>query len=257
MTRDRRRWTGLAATALAAIAAVSGCGSAPRAVAPERVIAPLASPPPSPTPSATPTRQVPPPPAVIATARGALTVFRSPTAAAPFERLGRRSMFGAPRSLLVTAQHAGWVQALLPHRPNGVRGWIPLSEVQLSTTPYRVQVLLRAHRVVLMRGDSVVLTTTVVTGKSLTPTPRGTFYVTDKVRVDAGQPWYGPWALALSAYSTKIAVFNGGDAEIALHGTNEPQLLGTSASHGCVRMPNAVITRLAHLVPLGTPVVIR
>jgi L,D-transpeptidase YbiS len=43
---------------------------------------------------------------------------------------------------------------------------------------------------------------------------------------------------------------------IYLHGTNQEQLLGTPASHGCIRMSNLDIIRLYELVPVGTEVVI-
>ena len=84
----------------------------------------------------------------------------------------------------------------------------------------------------------------------------GTFYVTDLVQVPRDQAAYGPYAFALSGYSPTLRSFDGGDAELALHGTNEPWLLGTSASHGCIRMSNAAIAELAQVLPLGTPVII-
>jgi hypothetical protein len=45
--------------------------------------------------------------------------------------------------------------------------------------------------------------------------------------------------------------------EIAIHGTDRPELLGQRVSHGCIRLsdPNAI--RLFHNVQVGTPVVIR
>jgi lipoprotein-anchoring transpeptidase ErfK/SrfK len=42
-----------------------------------------------------------------------------------------------------------------------------------------------------------------------------------------------------------------------MHGTSLPQLLGTRASHGCIRMENRVAARLARLVRAGTPVTVR
>ncbi|WP_338052762.1 L,D-transpeptidase [Protofrankia coriariae] len=41
---------------------------------------------------------------------------------------------------------------------------------------------------------------------------------------------------------------------IGIHGTNQPNLLGQDVSHGCIRVSNETITRLARLLPLGTPV---
>jgi lipoprotein-anchoring transpeptidase ErfK/SrfK len=67
---------------------------------------------------------------------------------------------------------------------------------------------------------------------------------------------YGQYAFGLSAFSNVLCHFGGGPREIGLHGTDEPQLLGTSMSHGCIRVNNSIIGRLAGILPLGTPVVI-
>jgi hypothetical protein len=42
----------------------------------------------------------------------------------------------------------------------------------------------------------------------------------------------------------------------ALHGTNKPETVGRSVSHGCVRLRNQDIARLYELVPVGTAVYI-
>jgi lipoprotein-anchoring transpeptidase ErfK/SrfK len=44
---------------------------------------------------------------------------------------------------------------------------------------------------------------------------------------------------------------------IGLHGANEPDLIGRSQSHGCVRLANWDVVRLAKFVEHGTPVAIR
>jgi hypothetical protein len=41
-----------------------------------------------------------------------------------------------------------------------------------------------------------------------------------------------------------------------IHGTNKPETVGRSVSHGCVRMLNQDIERLYEMVPVGTPVYI-
>jgi lipoprotein-anchoring transpeptidase ErfK/SrfK len=40
----------------------------------------------------------------------------------------------------------------------------------------------------------------------------------------------------------------------AIHGTNRPELIGRSVSHGCIRLKNEDIARLYELAPVGTPV---
>jgi lipoprotein-anchoring transpeptidase ErfK/SrfK len=44
---------------------------------------------------------------------------------------------------------------------------------------------------------------------------------------------------------------------VGIHGTNEPGLIPGRSSHGCVRVPNQAIVKLAHLMPVGTPLLIR
>jgi lipoprotein-anchoring transpeptidase ErfK/SrfK len=41
---------------------------------------------------------------------------------------------------------------------------------------------------------------------------------------------------------------------IYIHGTNQEHLIGTAASHGCVRLRNADMIALHHMVRAGTPV---
>jgi lipoprotein-anchoring transpeptidase ErfK/SrfK len=70
----------------------------------------------------------------------------------------------------------------------------------------------------------------------------------------------GPWALHLTAFSRVLHSYDGGPGRVALHGRSGPLLadpLGSAASHGCVRMDNRVISRLARLAGAGTPVEIR
>jgi lipoprotein-anchoring transpeptidase ErfK/SrfK len=67
---------------------------------------------------------------------------------------------------------------------------------------------------------------------------------------------YGPYAYGLSSHSDVLETFNGGDAEIGIHGNNDASVLGSDATNGCVRMDNDAITMLTRQLPLGTPVTI-
>jgi lipoprotein-anchoring transpeptidase ErfK/SrfK len=65
---------------------------------------------------------------------------------------------------------------------------------------------------------------------------------------------YGPIAFGTSAYS-RLSDWPGGGV-IGIHGTDQPGLIPGRVSHGCVRVPNRAIRRLARLVGVGTPVLI-
>ena len=43
----------------------------------------------------------------------------------------------------------------------------------------------------------------------------------------------------------------------AIHGTNQEWVIGTKASHGCIRMYNRQVLELYPQVPLGTMVITR
>lgn len=49
---------------------------------------------------------------------------------------------------------------------------------------------------------------------------------------------------------------NGRDTLFRIHGTNEPQSIGTAASSGCIRMLNEEVSELYEAVPLGTKVIV-
>jgi lipoprotein-anchoring transpeptidase ErfK/SrfK len=67
----------------------------------------------------------------------------------------------------------------------------------------------------------------------------------------------GPFALALSARSNVLREFEGGPGQIALHGRNNlGGVLGTAASHGCVRLSTVSIDWLAARIGPGTPTTI-
>jgi len=170
--------------------------------------------------------------------------------------LSAKTALGSPTTLLVLDQQDGWVDVALPSRPNGSTGWIAAADVQQSIDEVAVTVSLADHMLRVTRGGQLAVETPVAIGAPGTPTPTGHFFVTDVVETGKPQGAYGPFALGLSAHSDVLDQFAGGDGQIGIHGTNQPDSIGNSVSHGCVRLPNDVIEALAGAVPLGTPVTI-
>jgi lipoprotein-anchoring transpeptidase ErfK/SrfK len=146
----------------------------------------------------------------------------------------------------------GWLNVLLPVRPNGSTGWIRANDVEITSTPYHISVALSAHRLIVYSGTLVVLEDTVAVGASATPTPLGLFYIRALLKAPNPNTTYGPYAYGLSGYSETLEQFNGGDAEVGVHGNNDASVLGRNVSHGCIRMSNDAIKRLTHILPLGT-----
>lgn len=193
----------------------------------------------------------------MATAIGkVVTIYRAPRARKALLRLPNPEADGGPAVFLVKSRRPGWEQIYLPLRPNGRTGWVRDSQVGLTRDAYRVAVSLSAHRLTVTKNGVVVDREPAGVGTSSTPTPTGHFYLVELLmQADPGGV-YGPYAFGLSAFSDVLASFGGGPGQIGLHGTDDPSGLGTAVSHGCVRISNTAISRLAGILPLGTPVVI-
>jgi lipoprotein-anchoring transpeptidase ErfK/SrfK len=191
-----------------------------------------------------------------------LDVFDNPAAATPSRVLDNpwRVDPAVPAStvpqvfLVVARKPAGWVKVMLPIRPNGTTGWVRARDVTLSPLGFRIRVELRAHRITVLEHDRVRYQGPVAVGAPATPTPAGHYYIRVLIKAPDPRTVYGPYAYGLSSHSDALATFDGGDAEIGIHGNNDPSVLGHDATHGCIRIDNAEIADLAGVLPLGTPV---
>lgn len=186
-----------------------------------------------------------------------LQVLAEPNSTVTLALLSERTDFGSARVLLVEQVIDGWVEVELPIRPNETSGWVRADDVTLEEIDALVEVDLDARTITTWIDGDVVLETSVAIGSPANPTPTGTFFVTDKIETVDAASAYGPYALGLSAHSDTLTEFAGGDGQIGIHGTNAPDSIGEAVSHGCVRLPNELISVLATTLPLGTPVIIR
>ena len=151
--------------------------------------------------------------------------------------------------------HDTWYRIRLPILPNNSTGWVRARYVStLFEVRTHLYVNTRTFRATLKRDGVTVFKTIVGVGKSVWPTPRGEFYVRDKL-TGFGDPVYGPIAFGTSARSAVLTDWPGGGF-VGVHGTNEPGILPGRVSHGCIRMPNASILKLARLMPVGTPLTV-
>jgi lipoprotein-anchoring transpeptidase ErfK/SrfK len=171
-------------------------------------------------------------------------------------RLGRRTEFGSPRILPVVKQRNGWVGVISSEQPNGRLGWLPVTRVALVREPVRLRVDLSARKLSIVRRDRVVWSMAVGVGSPGTPTPTGTFAVTDGLHW-RGSNVYGCCVLALSGHQPHLAQgWTGGD-RIAVHGTNAPGTIGAAASLGCMHAGDRDMRRLMRYATLGARVQIR
>jgi lipoprotein-anchoring transpeptidase ErfK/SrfK len=143
----------------------------------------------------------------------------------------------------------------VPYVAHRAQGWIALRSLSTSFTRISVEADLSEHRITVRRGDDVLFRAPAATGAPASPTPTGRYFVTDRVPFPAGSS-LGTFAFGISGIQPRLpAGWSGGD-QLAIHGTNSPWSIGRSASAGCLRVSEQVLSRLKSLLRLGTPVVI-
>lgn len=168
--------------------------------------------------------------------------------------LSPTTAFGTPTVVSVLDQRPGWVQVLVPVRPNDLSGWVRASDVRLEPVDAEIHIDLATRTLRLTEHGDATGEWTIAVGRPDRPTPTGDYFITDKLATgDAGSVW-GAHAFGISAYSDVLDEFIGGIGQIGIHGTNDPGSIGNNVSSGCIRLPNEVIDALIDRLPLGTPV---
>jgi hypothetical protein len=185
----------------------------------------------------------------------------SPTRPQPAGEVPRRTPEGTTNLVLVLghAERAAerlWVEVRFPGAPDDARGWVPRSALG-GYTPVRTRLVVDRERLTatLKRSGRRLFRARVAIGMASTPTPAGHFYVRNQLR-RYRSPFYGPIAFGTSARSPGLSDWPAGGF-VGIHGTNRPDLIPGRVSHGCIRMANADILRLARLMPIGTLMTVR
>jgi hypothetical protein len=153
-------------------------------------------------------------------------------------------------------KHGVWIRVRLATLPNGRTGWVPRRMLS-DWKEVRTHLVVDRRRLTatLFRRGRLVFRAPVGVGLPQWPTPRGEFYIRNQL-YGFGNSVYGPIAFGTSARSPVLTDWPGGGF-IGLHGTNQPGILPGRVSHGCIRMRNGDILRLARMMPVGTPLTIR
>lgn len=109
---------------------------------------------------------------------------------------------------------------------------------------YAIHIDVEQKRLTVFRGDEFVKAYVIATGAWDTPTPVGVFTVTHRF---SGQ---------MGGFGTCFLGLNVPWGNYGIHGTNKPESIGSSASHGCIRMRVADAEELYAMIPNGTKVII-
>ena len=192
----------------------------------------------------------------VAARSGPGTRFRRRHAASapglPRERRISSSSSGAGRRPTARCGYASASLSFPPARPAGCR--VPALGGYVVVRTHLI-VDLGDRRATLLRNGRTIFSAPVGVGTAASPTPKGSFYVRNKL-TRYRNAFYGPIAFGTSARSAVLTDWPAGGF-VGIHGTSQPELIPGRVSHGCIRLRNREILRLAALMPIGTPLTIR
>jgi lipoprotein-anchoring transpeptidase ErfK/SrfK len=203
-----------------------------------------------PAPAVVPAARTPSGPAAdtvwIASAKHPVPVHSRP-GGRTVDRIAARTPYGSRTRLWVRARRDGWLKvSTLETRDRS--GWIAARGTRPAPrVPRRIVIDLSTRRLTVVRATGR-WSTSVVIGGPASPTPMGTFQVTDRLPGRRFDGVYGAWILVLSAYGTPART-----SRLAVHGV-PPAASSLTESHGCIRVPSAALERLRREIVPGTPV---
>lgn len=172
------------------------------------------------------------------------------------EHLRMETEFGSPRVHAIAGHEGRWLEVIAAELPNGETGWIRAEDVEVHRVQHSLHASLDERQLEVRDGGRVVRTMPIAVGAPETPTPEGTFAVTDKLRMaEEGSP-YGCCLLAFTGQQPHVPQGWAGGDRLAVHATPDPATIGQAASLGCFRASDGDMRWLLDEVPLGTPVTV-
>lgn len=112
-----------------------------------------------------------------------------------------------------------------------------------TSSKYKILVDVEESKLYLFQDGELLNTYKCSGGKWSTPSPIGTWTIVSKAKW--GEGFGGSW-MGLNVPWGKFGI----------HGTLDPNSLGWSSSHGCIRMENSEVAELYKIIPIGTKVTI-
>lgn len=166
-------------------------------------------------------------------------------------RLGPRTRFGSPTIVPVVERRAGWLRVLTPRRPDGRPAWLRADRrLRWSTTQVRLRADLSRRRLTVS-GNGWRRVFGLSSGRPASPTPTGSYAITDRIAGRAFGGTYGLAVLPLSGHQRATPTGWTGGTRLAIHGRPDG---GRTPSTGCLVVRRSALAWLQRHVPLGAVV---
>ncbi|MBC7461277.1 MAG: murein L,D-transpeptidase [Thermoleophilia bacterium] len=132
----------------------------------------------------------------------------------------------------------------------------------LAALTLRIVIDQSDHSLTLLRSGQVVKKYGVAVGQVAYPTPNGAFKIQSMQEDPTWTPPDSAWAkdakpIGPGADNPLGTRWMAIDGTVGIHGTNSPDSIGFSVSHGCIRMAIPDVEDLFGRVRIGTPVVVQ
>jgi len=151
-----------------------------------------------------------------------------------------------------TMPESGVTFKVIASNPDGVTSTKTATYKRLSY-PSATSILIDKSEFKLywVKGDVLIKAYPIATGRAGMETPPAIWKINAKYMTDPAGV-YGPRKMRLFRRYASGSGYKYVYTAYGIHGTNQPWVIGTKASHGCIRMYNKDVLELWPQVPLGT-----
>jgi hypothetical protein len=188
-------------------------------------------------------------------------LYREPSVLQPAERVAHRTpYFGMDLWLpVLETDDGGFARVPVPFVGEGSElRWLYAPDTQRFGTQYVIVVSLAQRRMWVLRRGELAFEQQVTIGDADSPTPTGTFFVTDRVDVpERLRSVYGSRAYGLSVLQDDLPAGWSGGNQVAIHGGPDAALTGTGQTAGCIVLSNRTLDWLWPRIGNGTIVVVQ
>jgi hypothetical protein len=188
-------------------------------------------------------------------------LFTGPDSTHPRSIVDDRSAFLRSTMWLPVLDSAdnGMVQVPVPWVEGTHAAWLDPAGLQRHRNEFMVVVSMQRSRLYVIHDGELVRVAKVTLGDDASPTPRGTFAITDRVTVPRELVGvYGERALGLSVLQDQLPPGWTGGNQVAIHGgPDAPDLAPRGSTAGCIVVDNDTLEWLWRRTTPGTLVVVQ
>jgi len=191
---------------------------------------------------------------------GSTVTLRASPAGRVVGRVGSITRFGSDRALgVITSRGDRWLAVTEAGFSHNRLVWVDAQDggLQFAHTQVALVADVSSRTLVVRRNGVAVRRFRVGVGRPGSPTPTGSFAITDKLNGRVYGAFYGCCIIALSATQPHLPPGWRGGNRVAIHGTISSSDFGRAVSAGCLHASDSALRYLMRVAPLGAMVVIR